>query len=104
MLFSLPSFTAPETEVLQSFSGLDPRLKECLGISGYLQKSSMQEFAGRGCILRTFQHAVLKHIVKLNTLKQKYYSVATPFLHKVPPSLAKNTKRMRKKTVREQKE
>ena len=29
-LFSLPSFTAPDTEVLQSFSGLDPRLKECL--------------------------------------------------------------------------
>ena len=32
-LFSLPSFTAPNTEVLQSFSGLDPRLKECLEIS-----------------------------------------------------------------------
>ena len=32
-LFSLPSFTAPDTEVLQSFSGLDPRLKECLQIS-----------------------------------------------------------------------
>ena len=32
-LFSLPSFTAPVTEVLQSFSGLDPRLKECLKIS-----------------------------------------------------------------------
>ena len=31
-LFSLPSFTAPDTEVLQSFSGLDPRLKQCLGI------------------------------------------------------------------------
>ena len=31
-LFSLPSFTAPDTEVLQSFSGLDPRLKECLEI------------------------------------------------------------------------
>ena len=29
-LFSLPSFIAPETEVLQSFSGLDPRLKKCL--------------------------------------------------------------------------
>ena len=29
----LPSFTAPDTEVLQSFSGLDPRLKECLEIS-----------------------------------------------------------------------
>ena len=32
-LFSLPSFTAPDTEVLQPFSGLDPRLKECLEIS-----------------------------------------------------------------------
>ena len=29
-LFSLPSFTAPDTEVLQSFSDLDPRLKQCL--------------------------------------------------------------------------
>ena len=32
-LFSRPSFTAPDTEVLQSFSGLDPRLKKCLGVS-----------------------------------------------------------------------
>ena len=32
-LLSLPSFTAPDTEVLQSFSGLDPRLKQCLRIS-----------------------------------------------------------------------
>ena len=32
-LFSLSSFTAPDTEVLQSFSGLDPRLKERLEIS-----------------------------------------------------------------------
>ena len=32
-IFSLPSFTAPDTEVLQSFSGLDPRLKECLNMS-----------------------------------------------------------------------
>ena len=32
-LFSLPSFTAPDTEVLHSFSGLDPRLKKCLEIS-----------------------------------------------------------------------
>ena len=31
-LFSLPSFTASDTEVLLSFSGLDPRLKECLEI------------------------------------------------------------------------
>ena len=32
-LFSFPSFTAPDTEVLQSFSDLDPRLKKCLKIS-----------------------------------------------------------------------
>ena len=32
-LFSLPLFTAPDTDILQSFSGLDPRLKECLEIS-----------------------------------------------------------------------
>ena len=37
-LFSLPSFTAPDTEVLQSFSGLDPRLKQCLGISQLSKK------------------------------------------------------------------
>ena len=32
-LFSGPSFTAPDTQVLHSFSGLDPRLKECLETS-----------------------------------------------------------------------
>ena len=32
-LFSGPSFTATDTQVLHSFSGLDPRLKECLEIS-----------------------------------------------------------------------
>ena len=32
-LVSLPSFTAPDTNVLLSFSGLDPRLKECLELS-----------------------------------------------------------------------
>ena len=31
-LLALPSFTAPDTEVLQSFSGLDPRLEKCLEI------------------------------------------------------------------------
>ena len=30
-LFSGVSFTAPDTEVLESFAGLDPRLKRCLG-------------------------------------------------------------------------
>ena len=32
-LVSLPSFTAPDTNVLLSFSGLHPRLKECLQLS-----------------------------------------------------------------------
>ena len=32
-LSPIPTPTAPDTEVLQSFSGLDPRLKSCLGIS-----------------------------------------------------------------------
>ena len=36
-LCSLPSFTAPDTEVLPSFSGLDPRLKACLKISNLHQ-------------------------------------------------------------------
>ena len=34
-LFSLPSFTAPDTEVLQSFSALDPRLKKYLEIANF---------------------------------------------------------------------
>ena len=32
-LFPLFSFTAPDTDILQSFSSLDPRLKECLEIA-----------------------------------------------------------------------
>ena len=36
-LCSLPSFTAPDTEVLQSFSSLDPLLKACLEISDLQQ-------------------------------------------------------------------
>ena len=41
-LFSLPSFTAPDTEVLQSFSGLDPRLKRCLQVC-QLSKEKLQK-------------------------------------------------------------
>ena len=41
-LFSLPSFTAPDTEVLQSFSGLDVRLKQCLRISQLKGKYYME--------------------------------------------------------------
>ena len=37
-LFSLPSFTAPDTDILRSFSGLDPRLKQCLRISQVNEK------------------------------------------------------------------
>ena len=38
-LFSLTSFTAPDTAVLQSFSGLDPRLKKCLSLERLRVKS-----------------------------------------------------------------
>ena len=60
-LFSLPSFTAPDTEVLQSFSGLDPRLKECLEISDLNQyverlrvtcKGMMREVSGYMFLMR----------------------------------------------------
>ena len=40
-LYSFTSFTAPDTEILRSFSGLDPRLRDCLEISHlhqYVQK------------------------------------------------------------------
>ena len=37
-LFSLPSFTAPDTEVLQSFSGLDPRLKDISDLNEYVEE------------------------------------------------------------------
>ena len=60
-MFSLPSFTAPDTEVLQSFSGLDPRLKECLEISDlneYVErlrvtcKGTMREVSGYMFLMR----------------------------------------------------
>ena len=43
-LFSGPSFTAPDTPVLQSFSGLDPRLKECLEIYHLHQYRETEEY------------------------------------------------------------
>ena len=44
-LFSLPSFTAPDTNVLLSFSGLDPRLKGCLELSDHnLNKYDLNKY------------------------------------------------------------
>ena len=51
-LFSLPSFTAPDTQVLQSFSGLDPHLKECLEISDLNQYVEELRVTGSGMISR----------------------------------------------------
>ena len=62
-LFSLPSFTDPDTDILQSFSGLDPRLKECLEISHlYLHVEMVNE---------TYQKM-------MGTLKQRNTSVYLP--------------------------
>ena len=59
-LFSLPSFTAPDTEVLQSFSGLDPRLKKCLEISHlhqYVENLRRTYFGFFELIRQTYKHA-----------------------------------------------
>ena len=61
-LFSLSSFTAPDTEVLQSFSGLDPRLKQCLRISQLNEKyvellrDTYWEMLIRTCLLEISLH------------------------------------------------
>ena len=59
-LFPLPSFTSPDTEVLQSFSGLDPRLKECLEISNLHQ------------YLETLRKTYQKMLTKLHRFTQYY--------------------------------
>ena len=55
-LFSLPSFTAPDTEVLQSFSGLDPRLKKCLEISDLNQYVERLRKICRGMMVELSQY------------------------------------------------
>ena len=54
-LFSLPSFTAPDIEVLQSSSGPDPRLKECLEIShlDYRVTSDIDISSSDKCLFQT---------------------------------------------------
>ena len=59
-LFSLPSFTAPDTEVLQSFSGLDPRLKKCLEISDLNQYVERLRETCRG-MMRELSYYTRKH-------------------------------------------
>ena len=62
--FSIPSSTAPDTEVLQSFSGLDPRLKQCLGISQFIQhyffeSSNMRQQKNLRLLqLQLFEHCI----------------------------------------------
>ena len=57
-IFSLPSFTAPDTDILQSFSGLDPRLKECLEVSHLHQHVERLEKTCQGMMreLREYIH------------------------------------------------
>ena len=64
-LFSLPSFTAPDTEVLQSFSGLDPRLKECLDVSHLHQ---------HGKRLRDTCWGIMEELARYLQLNRHYYS------------------------------
>ena len=62
-LFSLPSFTAPDTEVLQSFSGLDPRLKECLEISdlNHYVRETCSSMMGRVSVA-LMEHFILQQL------------------------------------------
>ena len=55
-LFSLPSFIAPDTEVLQSFSGLDPRLKKCLEISDLNEYVERLRESCRGMMYKVSQY------------------------------------------------
>ena len=67
-LFSLPSFTAPDTEVLQSFSGLDPRLKECLEISDLNEYVEELRKSCRRMMRELCQYTVAQRMMFLNTL------------------------------------
>ena len=71
-LFSLPSFPAPDTEVLQSFSGLDPRLKECLEISDLNQYVEELRRTCSGMMLEVSHYIqLLVHHVHHNTNRKQ---------------------------------
>ena len=73
-LFSLPSFTAPDTEVLQSFSGLDPRLKKCLEISDLNQYVELLRETCRGPMGEVqFKMNYYKHQRKLTCAPHSIY-------------------------------
>ena len=60
-LFSLPSFTAPDTAILPSFSGLDDRLQECLQVSHlehYIQDLKQSYDGLLGSILKCIEEYV----------------------------------------------
>ena len=56
------SFTAPDTDILQSFSGLDPRLKECLKIS------HIQQYVEN---LRKTYFKILRYLAAIKQLQKK---------------------------------
>ena len=70
-LFSLPSFTAPDTEVLQSFSGLDPRLKKCLEISDLNRYVEALRETCRG-MMEEVSHYTRKHSALCAPLSSQY--------------------------------
>ena len=72
-LFSLPSFTAPDTEVLQSFSGLDPRLKECLEISDLNQYVEELRETCRGMMYKLSKYT-REHSASRAPLSSQYYN------------------------------
>ena len=101
--FSLPSFTAPDTEVLQSFSGLDPRLKECLEISDLNQYVEKLTFRGiMGDVSRSVPRApyYAEFMTPITTLSDvtsdgvRYENAAHDFTLEVPEGAVPETERL----------
>ena len=97
-LFSLPSFTAPDTEVLQSFSGLDPRLKECLEIS--VERLTFRGMMGDvSCSVPRAPHYA-EFMTPITTLSDvtsdgvKYENAAHDFTLEVPEGAVPETERL----------
>ena len=102
-LFSLPSFTAPDTEVLRSFSGLDPRLKECLEISDLNQYVEKLTFRGiMGDVSRSVPRApyYAEFMTPITTLSDvtgdgvRYENAAHDFTLEVPEGAVPETERL----------
>ena len=75
--YPYPSFTAPDTEILPSFSHLDPRLKECLGIP-LLEQMCWSRNKLKSALLKAYVpttiHAKIMEPLPINSHLRFYFS------------------------------